>query len=166
MKSTVLTEAIFSADDLQAAAEYIEAHPDYTAYHLLFALRRHDPVAYEHLTKTKRALVLADALAHLMFLNDWGYLDPSGSHDGEAAHALLELEEDALESLKPILNDERPAPLFGSETATLSSMYHYRRKDFAYRYVMFLRGSQPDFNPDPEIRDQEIERLQATLHDN
>ena len=142
---------------------YIVAHDDHTAYHLLFALRRHAPNAYRRLPNTTKARVLCDALAHQTYLNDWGYLDPGGSHDGEAAQALLELGNDALQPLISLLDDSRPARLFGSEEATISKMYDYRRKDFAYRYVSLLLGWQPAFEADPRSRDIEIERLKSTL---
>jgi HEAT repeat protein len=107
---------------------------------------------------------LCDALARQVYLNDWGYLDPGGSHDGEAAVALVELGESALEPLLSVLKDERPAPLFGSEPATLSKTYKYRRKDFAYRYISLIRGTEPSFDPDPAVRDAAIMALESALN--
>src|SRR6267143_6886476 len=87
MESATLPGTKLSSDDIDAMISYIVAHDDHTAYHLLFALRRHAPNAYRRLPNTTKARVLCDALAHQTYLNDWGYLDPGGSHDGEAAQA-------------------------------------------------------------------------------
>jgi len=163
IRSASLSTTQLGPDDVQAAVDYVRQHQDYTAYHLLFALLRGAPEAYERLDEGARARVLASSLQHLKFLNDWGYLDPHGSHDGEAAVALLELGDQAVGPLEPVLDDGRPAPLFGSEPATLSSMYGYRRKDFAHRYLLLILGEEPSFDPDPASRDDAISRLKASL---
>lgn len=148
--------APLSEADAAAAQAAIEADPEAAWYHTLFALRRGHPAIYAALPANVRAAVLCGALGHLSFYNDWGYLDPSGSFDGEAARAMLELGPDAAACLVPLLADTAPAPLYGSETATLSSMYGYRRADFAYRYLLALRGEQPAFARDQAERDRAI----------
>jgi hypothetical protein len=153
----------FSHGDVDAALTYVLAHPDYTAYHLLFALRRHAREAYDRAAPDTKAAILCDALKRLAYLNDWGYLDAGGSHDGEAATALLELERAALRACASTLDDSQPAPLFGTEEATLSRMYKYRRKDFAYRYLSVILGHQPTFDPDPQKRDADIELLKTDI---
>ena len=163
MKSQTVAAAELTDADRDAAVAYAEAHPDHTAYLVLIALRRRDVAGYRRIPDATKAAILACALAHLTLLNDWGYLDPAGSHDGEAAVALLELGPAAIIKLRPLLGNERSAPLFGSEPATLSSSFGYRRKDFAYRYICMLRGREPAFDADPAVRDAAIERLQADL---
>jgi len=162
MQSAVLSGFKPAPGEIAAMLEYITTHPDHTAYHSLFAVRRKSPDDYRQVPIIARAQVLCSALTQLTFLNDWGYLDPAGSHDGEAALALLELGKAAVERLVPVLNDSRPAPLFGSEPATLAATYHYRRKDFAYRYLSLILGRAPAFAADPQSRDREIEQLTAT----
>ena len=162
-RSTVLQTLKPEEFDGTAAVGLINAHPDFTSYQLLFALRQTKPALYQELPAAVRAQVLADALAHVRALNDWGYLDPSGSHDGEAARALLALGAAAVAPLVPLLDDDRPAPLFGSEPAAMSSLYRYRRKDFAYRYIALLTGRHPEFDADPRERDAEIAHLAAAL---
>jgi hypothetical protein len=163
MKSATLRGLKLAPEDIEAMTNYIVSHSDHTAYHLLFALRGNAPDAYRRLPDSSKARVLCDALTHLMFLNDWGDLDPNGSHDGEAALALLELGKSAADCLAAVLDDSRPAPLYGSETAATSSLYQYRRKDFAYRYLSLISGREPAFDADPKKRDAEIERLKAEL---
>jgi hypothetical protein len=162
LKSAVLSGGL-NERDLPEAVSYLNANLDRSSYHLLFAIRRASPVTYGGLDPDGKAKILCDALAHVQFLNDWGYLDPSGSHDGEAALALLELGRHALLPLEPILDDERPAPLYGSETATLSSIYKFRRKDFAHRYLALILGRPAEFDADPSIRDRLIEQLKTEL---
>ena len=163
IESKVLPKMHLSSSDIQATKEYIRLHSDYTAYHLLFALRRKAPEDYKRIPDTSKANILCSALVHLTYLNDWGYLDSGGSHDGEAASALIEIGTSALACLEPILDNRQPAPLFGTEEATMSSIYHYRRCDFAYRYISLIRGLQSSFNPKPKERDKEIKRLKIML---
>lgn len=163
MKSETLPAVRLTVAERAAAVAYAEAHPDHSAYLVLLALRRGEPDAYADVRNPTKAAVLTDALAHLVFLNDWGHLDPAGSHDGEAAVALLDVGPDAVAELRPLLDDGRPAPLFGSEPATLSSTYGYRRKDFTYRYVSLLLGREPTFDADPATRDAAIRELQDDL---
>ncbi len=162
-ESQTLRQAHLDATTRTAAAAYLAAHPDQSAYHLLFALRRLAPDTYRQVPAGTRAAVLCAALAQQTYLNDWGYLDLGGSYDGEAAQALLELGQAAQAPLIPLLADSREALLFGSEDATLSTMYHYRRNDFAYRYLMLIRGEQPTFADTPAQRDAAIHTLQQQL---
>lgn len=165
-RSTVLPGLDAKAFDGSAAVRQITSHADFTSYHLLWALRQAAPALYQALPQAVKAQILADALAHVAALNDWGNLDPAGSFDGEAAVALLALGCAAIGPLEPLLQDGRPAPLFGSEPATLSSLYQYRRKDFAFRYLTLLTGGEPAFDADPAVRDMAIARLAATLNRN
>jgi hypothetical protein len=151
----------FTPPDVQAAADYVRAHPDHTAYHVLFALRARAPDAYQGLPATTRAAVLCAALGKLRFLNDWGYLAPKDPHDGPAAAALVETGAAALPCLAPLLDNRSDAPLFGSEEATLSSMYKYRRCDFAFRAAARILGAAAPFDADPRRRDKDIAQLKA-----
>jgi len=163
-RSTVLPglHALPAATIAQLEAA-ISARPDRGSYHSLFALRRLAPDAYRRVPEAIRATILADALAHVSFLNDWGYLEPGESLDGEAALAMLELGGHAMQALRPVLDDANLAWLFGTEESTLSRHYGYRRKDFAYRYLTLLAGGRPEFHPDPSHRDRAIEQFKNVL---
>jgi hypothetical protein len=162
-RSTVLPRLEAKSFDGAAAARQVASHPNFTSYHVLWALRQAAPGLYQSVPNGLKAQVFADALAHVTALNDWGSLDPSGSFDGDAALALLALGCAAIAPLVPLLHDERPAPLFGSEPATLSSLYQYRRKDFAFRYLTLLTGGIPAFDADPAVRDAAIAQLAERL---
>ena len=156
-------DAALSEADVPAARAAVEALPDATRYHLLMALRRDAPDVYAGIDPAVRASVLAAALGHVQFLNDFGYLAPGGSHDGESAAALLETGEAAIAALRPLLDDERPAPSRGSEAATVARIHGVRRCDYAYRYLTLLTGGVPEFVGDAPERDAAISALRSRL---
>lgn len=140
------------------------ARPDATSYHLLLSLRRNAPNAYEQIPPATRAAVLTDALRTLPNLNDFGHLGPGGGYDGPAAKPLIEIGEPAIEPLTALLSDERPAPLMGSEEATLSHDHGYRRSDFAFRYLSEILGRDPQLpqvQPGRTTRIRKVEPLRA-----
>ena len=164
LESEHVPEAPLAPDDVKAARAYVDSHLDHTSYHVLFALRRQAPEAYKEIPNGTKAAILTAALGQINYLNDWGYLlPPDGSHDDEAARALLETGKDAIEPLKKLLDDRKPAPLFGSQAATLGTSYNYRRCDFAYRYLSLLLGRDPVFRATPEERDKEVAQLKEDL---
>jgi hypothetical protein len=162
-ESKVLSQGPPTADQLTEAERWVAGHPDHRSYHLLFLLREHAAERYERLPADLRARVLTAALGHLKYLNDWGYLDPAESYDGKAAKALLALGAAALPHLRPLLTDRRPAPLFGSEEATMSHRYQYRRADFAARYVALILGEEAPFAEQVSQRDRAIATLMERL---
>jgi hypothetical protein len=156
--------ASFDADGARAAVDRIRARPDASSFHLLLALRRAAPAAYEEISAELRAAVLVDALRELPQLNDFSWMEPDGAgHDRTAATALLELGGAARAPLISLLDDDRPAPLAGSEAATLSDLYGYRRSDFAHRYLSKLLRREAPFAADPAQRDAAISALRAEL---
>jgi len=120
------------------------------------------PKLYEDIPTGTKAKVLVSGLRHAGVMNEWGYLDVGGC-EGPAAEALLELGQDAIPFLMPVLNDARPALLSGSEDATASQLWRIRRKDYAYRYICLLLHRKPIFQPDPSSRDRAIEDLTRDL---
>ena len=152
-------------DDAQARAarDAVEAQPDATRFHVLMALLRDRPDEAEEIGADARARVLAGALAAVDWLNDFGWLSPEEAYDGPAAHALLATGRDALTHLRPLLDDDRPAPSRGSEAATMAKQLGYRRSDYAYRYASLLSGEEPVFVADPAQRDEQIAGLRAKL---
>src|SRR5262245_31904373 len=119
--------------DIPEAMNYIKKHPDYSSYHLLMTLRKYFPSAYGQITSGQKAAILCSNLTTVIAMNDWG--NPVPPWDDEAAKALLELGKDALGALLPVLKNNTAARLNGSDEATDSIAYHFRRKDFAFRYI-------------------------------
>jgi hypothetical protein len=157
-ESAAFAAAAFDGD-VEAA---ILAAPDASRFLLLMLLLRDAPDRAAGLPATARATILAGALATLTFLNDFGTLGDD-AWDGPAAQALLAAGPPAAPTLRPLLDDVRPAPLFGSETATVSDRERYRRCDFAYRYLRLVRGERPEWNPDPAARDRHLAQARATI---
>ena len=69
----------------------------------------------------------------------------------------------AVKYLTPLLDDRARMVANGSKEATRSSIYRYRRCDFAYRYVCLLGGLKPSFALTPEERDKEIDHLKRKV---
>ena len=149
--------------DKEKAMNYITRNSNYTAYHLLFFVKTLFPSDYNDIGEPIKASVLCSALENTTFLNDWGYLDSNGSFDGEAATLLLEVGKPTLKYLALILKNKGSAPLYGSEEATLSSFYRYRRSDFAFRYISIILGLPYVFYEDLNERDKAIEGLEKKL---
>lgn len=145
--------------------EYVQKQADYKSYHLLFALRRHHPDLYQEIDPRLRASILCSTLKHTTCLNDWGDLGLKlGEYaELEAAQALLELGMAAIPFLVPILDDKSEACLEGSEEATLSADYEYRRADWACQFISVILGIQYQFSEDPTERDQQIQSLRSHL---
>jgi hypothetical protein len=162
-ESTLLNENPLRSEDLPQALDYIKKHADYSSYYLLMAVRKYYPASYKDVSDEDKGDILCSALKNSKSLNDWGFLTPSMSYDGESALALLETGKAALKPLIAILDDRARAPLFGSEEATMSRSYQYRRKDFAYRYVSLILGETPHFREAPTARDKDIEALKSKL---
>jgi hypothetical protein len=151
--------------DLDRAIEAIRTEPFERTFHLLMAVRRDAPESADRIDAGWRAGILVEALVTVAALNDFGYLDPSGSWDGPAAVALLQTGDQGAGVLRPVLTDRRPAPLYGSEMAALSHRYRYRRCDFAYRYLALLVGEDPTFDADLAGRERRIAELRRRLPD-
>jgi hypothetical protein len=166
VQSTILHGNPLVASDVQEALKYINKHPDFTAYHLLFAIREYYPKFYNDISNNTKATILCSALKHTRFLNDWGFLSPHGSFDRDSATALLETGESGLKQLTILLDDKESVRLFGSEEATMSETYMYRRSDFAYRYISLILREPAVFHADPKERDKDIEKLMAKLKKN
>jgi len=147
--------------DIPEAMKYIKEHPDYSSYHLLMTLRKYFPIAYGQITSGQKAAILCSNLTTVIAMNDWGDLVPPW--DDKAAKALLELGKDALGPLLPVLKNNTAARLNGSDEATDSIVYHFRRKDYAYRYISLILGRRPEFSEDVRTRDLEIERLEKIM---
>jgi hypothetical protein len=124
------------------------------------ALRASDPAAYDALPASERAAAYADALRTATIFNAWGH-PPLGL--SPAAQAFVALGPAAVEALKPLLDDTRPAPMFGSQDATTAHAYGNRVCDYAYALIEQIRGGEVDYPRSPEERDERIAALRAEL---
>lgn len=94
----------------------------------LLALRKVDFDSYSALDPQFRVNVLIDAFKNSKYFNIWGIPD---HYWEDAAKALIAEKEKAIGPLSKLLDDDQPAPVFGSEAATIYQHYHYLVKDYA-----------------------------------
>jgi hypothetical protein len=144
---------------LGEAERYIMAHQNFTSYLLLDHVRERFPELYGNIPEDTKAAILCDELVHTELCNDWGTLQ----HDSEAARALISTGRSAIPYLRQILDDARYIHYDNFKLYTPSSRDHYRRCDFAYRYACLIQGLEPEYDPDPKIRDASISRLKTKL---
>ncbi len=163
MESQAFARTTLDATTTDLAVALVHDQPDHSAYLVLLTLRAQARDRYDQVPPPVRAGIFCGALGHARFLNDFGYLDVSESYDGSSAKALLATGEAAVPCLRALLEDDRDAPLMGSEEATLSSLHAYRRSDFAYRYLCLLTGREPVFRSSRDERDADIAALVADL---
>jgi hypothetical protein len=131
-----------------------------TAFLALEALREADPPAFGSLSTSLRARIYVDALAGSTFFNAWGL---PGYQLTPTAHALAALDDAAVAALKPLLVDDRPAPLAGSEDATTSQMYRNRVRDYAWALINEAGRRPYHYSQDPAQRDRDIASLLKEL---
>ena len=122
----------------------------------LEALRAADAGAWEAIPAADRATIYADALRSSQTFNAWGL--PGFSLSG-TSRAVVGLGQAAVEELRPLLGDEREAPLFGSQDATTASAYGNRVRDYAFVLIAEIQGVPYEYDRSPVERDRQIAAL-------
>jgi hypothetical protein len=123
----------------------------------LLALRAMDSTQYAALAPAFRADVLLDALRTSRFFNAWG-MPHTGWED--AAKALIAEGRAAEPGLTRLLDDRRPAPMWGSEDVAEYQRYGYRVRDYAWAMLREIRGEKGSIPLDALARDSLIARIQ------
>ena len=123
----------------------------------LLALRKVSPENYRSLDANFRVTVLVDTLKTIKYFNTFGL--PNVRWE-DAAQAIIDEGDLATGALIPLLNDERPAPTWGSEDYTEYQTYKYRVKDYAWTLLLAIRKQQVEIPVDPAERDRLIEEFQ------
>lgn len=126
---------------------------DKTSFLSLLALREIDAETYATLDPQLKAAILTDALKSSPTFNAWGL---PHLYWEDAANAVIETGEEAVPLLARLLEDQREAPLWGSEEAAESEKYKYRVKDYAWALIMQIRGQKTEIPTSPVDRDQLI----------
>ena len=144
--------------------EYIAKHPDYSSFHLLFALYRDFPDTYREIPVNARASILCSELRNVRYVNEWGLL--SGDYEyvqnSKPAKALLDLGKSGIPFLVPLLDDPSKAPLEGSEEAEFSDFCEFRRADYACEFLSFILNIPYVFSESASERDKGIVRIKKT----
>jgi hypothetical protein len=132
-----------------------------TAFLALEALREADPGAFGGVPGPQRAEIYANNLQNeSVFYNAWGV---PGYRLTDTAHALIDLGDEAVAVLEPLLTDRRLAPLSGSQDATTSNMYGNRVCDYAWTLISEIKDRPYAYFQDPAERDPAIEELRQEL---
>jgi len=100
--------------------------------------------------------VMADAIRADGIHNRWGL---PGHYVGRSGKDLLSIEDGVEEALTPLLDDDKPLMIHGSETATVADNARYRVADLAGYLLAERRGEAFGEDPDLAARDRIIERL-------
>lgn len=97
-------------------------------YFKLMALKRLDAATYGRIPARQGAAILTDALAKSETFNAWGI----PNHYWESsAKAIIEYGAEAVPYLDRLLDDTRPAPVWGSEEAMIYEQFKFRVCDYA-----------------------------------
>ncbi len=124
----------------------------------LLLLRRLNNKAYLDVPAETRAKVLTDALRASKTFNTWGL---PGFYLEDASNAMIETGRSTVPALKRMLDDTRPAPLFGSKEYMLSQRLKYRLCDYALYFLRRIGGDEQFKLPAvPEERDALIKAAQ------
>ena len=122
----------------------------------LLALRQVDKGLYSELDPDFRMNVLIDTLVTSRTFNIWGM---PHLYWEDAAMALIDEGRVALEMLKPIINDTREAPMWGSEEVLEYQTYAYRVRDYAWAISLAILGEEVKIPTSPEDRDKLINEM-------
>jgi hypothetical protein len=157
----------FDRQDVDRIVERIDESPDIRSYQLLFFLAKKHPKLYANVDKATKAAILCSAMKREVFLNDWGILPTFATTErpwvAPAMDLLTDLGPDVLPSLLPLLEDKRPGLFSGSSDATESTVFRYRRCDFAcYAGALILREAYV-LRETMEDRDIDIEKMTARI---
>jgi len=124
----------------------------------LLALREMDQTLYRQLDSAFRINVLVDALQNSKYFNTWGL---PHLYWEEAAQSIIDEGEAAQEPLMLLLDDTRPAPMWGEEEVVESNAYAYRVRDYAWALILAIRGNDLAIPTDPAQRDELIKEMQS-----
>ena len=132
----------------------------YDYYLILEAVRAIDHPAYDALCVDVRIGIYVDALRHARWLNDWGL---PGFAAGEAQRALVELGPRAVAALIPLLDDQRPALVLGSQETTLGREYGNRICDYALVLIAAVRQQEFTYPRQASERDRMIAEIRRAV---
>jgi hypothetical protein len=123
----------------------------------LLLLRKLHEKEYLALPAEERASVLTDALQTSKMFNLWGLPD---LYLEDASKALIETGKAAEPALRRLLQDTRPAPVYGSKQYMVYKHYNFRVCDYALFFLKRIQGNA-DFHlsAQPADRDAQIKAL-------
>ena len=127
--------------------------PSQTSLLGLLAVRKVDSVAYTGISPVLRNQVLIDALENTKLYNKFGL--PHIKWE-EAALAIIAEGMNIKDSLKLLLRNTKPAPVWGSEDFAEYHRYQYRVCDYAWALLLSIEKKSFTISPNPQERDKLI----------
>ena len=123
----------------------------------LLLLRKLHEKEYLALPAEERASVLTDALQNSRMFNLWGLPD---LYLEDSSKALIETGKAAEPALRRMLQDTRPAPVYGSKQYMVYKHYNFRVCDYALFFLKRIQGNA-DFHlsAQPADRDAQIKAM-------
>ena len=144
-----------------AAAPLAAAIKDSTQkeYFKLMALKALSADSYARIPAEQGAAILTDALAKSETFNQWGI----PAHYWESsARAIIEYGPAATPRLERLLDDKRPAPMWGSEEVAIYEQFQFRVCDYALALLYSInRGDLAPLRAAPQARDSLIAAYKA-----
>jgi len=117
----------------------------------LMAPRKVSKEAYGTVDDKLKVAILVDALRTSKYFNTWGL---PHLYWEDAAKAVIELGDSAVEPLKGLLQDTREAPVWGSEEVMEYQQYKYRVNDYAWALLREITGRKTEIPTDPATRNK------------
>jgi hypothetical protein len=158
---SVMIAQHLGADATGILLQHIQARGS-TALLALESLREADRKAYDSIPAAERAEIYSHSLLNSTFFNAWGL---PGYQLTATSQALIALGDAAIPSLEPLLENQRAAPLSGSQDATTSNVYANRVCDYAWVFIAEIRHQPYTFFENPAKRDLAIKALRRQLND-
>jgi hypothetical protein len=151
--STAYREMITRGDTGATTLKPLLTHEDRSSLLGLLALRQLSPAQYHSLSPGFRVNVLVGSLGDSKFFNTWGV---PNFYWNDAAKAIVDEGNAAVEPLVRLLKDTRPAPVFGSEGAAVNAQFHFRVCDYALALLNEIRNQKAALPADVAARDKLI----------
>lgn len=130
--------------------------PDRSSMLGLLALRQISSPTYQEVETPFRVAVLIDSLRTSTYFNSWGL---PHLYWEEPAKAIIEEGRAMVKPLTGLLQDARPAPMWGEEEVVEYQRYQYRVKDYAWALLLSILGEKREIPTDPGARDELIAQL-------
>lgn len=136
-------------------AEFVKER-DRSSFLTLMGIRAVNKDVYARIEPDLRIGILVDTLGKAESFNAFGlphlyWEDP--------ANAIIEEGPAAEKDLFPLLDDKRPAPMWGEEQVLEYEAYQYRVADYALALIRAIRGEREPVPQDPAARDDLIQQL-------
>jgi hypothetical protein len=123
-------------------------------YFKLMALKKLNTDLYNAVKPDSGAAILTDALANSEFFNAWGIPDVYWE---SSAKAIIEYGPASTPYLEKLLDDHRPAPVWGSEETAIYERFKFRVCDYALALIYALSpGDKKPLPESPQERDTMI----------